>query len=343
MPAEPSSIRLGNAGILRSVYCTPGAEDVAQWIMSVYDIGVIESCVLANRGINDVYEVRTGGAGYYFRLGNRDDRGDTNLAYETALVAHLAVRGVMVAEPIPGRDGRKWYIAKVHNDERPAALFSAAAGRQSRHGCSLDARALGKTLAQVHQAGAGFDGRESKFYLDVRHLIDRPLEVLRAESTVDRSSLAWLEVLASRLGDRVRADQETLTRAHCHGDCHAGNAMIVDHGPIDRTATLFDFDDSAPGWITYDLSVFLWTLVRGSPVPDAWPAFLEGYRSVSPIEQSDLEATLVFVPIRHLWFLGEYVGRIPQWGIQTISDSWLRRQLVFLREWEERYLSRRLV
>jgi Ser/Thr protein kinase RdoA (MazF antagonist) len=45
-----------------------------------------------------------------------------------------------------------------------------------------------------------------------------------------------------------------LTWTHCHGDCHGFNARISDAG----SAAFFDFDDGGPGYLAYDLSVFLW-------------------------------------------------------------------------------------
>ncbi|MBS0342105.1 MAG: aminoglycoside phosphotransferase, partial [Proteobacteria bacterium] len=32
--------------------------------------------------------------------------------------------------------------------------------------------------------------------------------------------------------------------------------------------------------------------------------------------------------------LGEYAGRVPQWGSQSIPTSYLRRQAALLRQWE---------
>ena len=65
-----------------------------------------------------------------------------------------------------------------------------------------------------------------------------------------------------------------------------------------------------------------------------WFAFVDGYRSVRPIAQADLDAVTLFVPIRHIWLMGEYAGRAAEWG--TASMTWLGQQEEFLRAWEAR-------
>jgi Ser/Thr protein kinase RdoA (MazF antagonist) len=120
----------------------------------------------------------------------------------------------------------------------------------------------------------------------------------------------------------------------CHGDCHGFNARF---GP-DGAATLFDFDDGGPGWRSYDLAVFLWSARAFAPARCIlWRPFLDGYRSRHPIAHTDLDAVAVFVPIRHIWLMGEYAIGSIGWGTQWLG-TWFDRQIEFLKEWEAEQL-----
>jgi hypothetical protein len=45
----------------------------------------------------------------------------------------------------------------------------------------------------------------------------------------------------------------------------------------------------------------------------------------------------LFVPIRHIWLMGEYAGRVAEWGTETMA--WIGQQEQFLRAWETEKLS----
>jgi Ser/Thr protein kinase RdoA (MazF antagonist) len=68
-----------------------------------------------------------------------------------------------------------------------------------------------------------------------------------------------------------------------------------------------------------------------------WRVVIERYRAVRPIAAADLEAAHLFVPIRHIWLIGEYAGRIDEWGEALLT--WLNEQAEFPQSWEAERLS----
>ncbi len=157
---------------------------------------------------------------------------------------------------------------------------------------------------------------------------------------VPRDALAGL---ASRLAARVEA-LDGLSWTRCHGDCHGLNARIATAGPQAGEATFFDFDDGGFGYLAYDLAVHLWAQASFRRQRIAmWHAFIDGYRSVRPIAAADLDAVDLFVPIRHVWLMGEMAGRLDEWGSEGMSAAWLDRQVGLLRSWEAERLSGRLL
>jgi len=47
----------------------------------------------------------------------------------------------------------------------------------------------------------------------------------------------------------------------------------------------------------------------------------------------------LFVPIRHIWLMGEYAGRIAEWGSEAVPTEWLAKQVDILQAWEDEKLS----
>ena len=54
---------------------------------------------------------------------------------------------------------------------------------------------------------------------------------------------------------------------------------------------------------------------------------------------TDLDAIHLFVPIRHIWLMGEYAGRIAEWGSEAVPAEWLAKQVDILQAWEDEKLS----
>jgi Ser/Thr protein kinase RdoA (MazF antagonist) len=197
-----------------------------------------------------------------------------------------------------------------------------------------DAHSQGAVLARIHTEAVGFAINQDRFSLDLEHLLHRPLAAL-CVLLEDRSEARhYLTGLANRLHQLVFDRADALSWGTCHGDCHGFNARI---GP-DGTATFFDFDDGGLGWHAYDLAVFLWNACAFAPQRRAlWRYFLDGYRSQNPISRPDLDAVAIFVPIRHIWLMGEYAVGSTGWGRNWLG-AWFDRQVEFLKEWEAEQL-----
>ncbi len=328
-----------NAGPpLHVVYSTVSAAAVADIVAARYSFGEPLECQLLRRGFNDMFSLRApDGERYVARLSRRRQRGGADVAAETAFLAYLDAAGVPVAAAVPAQDGALFTEISAPEGQRPMVVFRHAAGRPARQDAPEDAFAQGVTLARIHDAAEGYGGREGGQYrLDLDHLLHRQLAVVSELDALSAETRDYLAGLASRLSASVAA-LDTLTWTRCHGDCHGSNAHIAGAG----TAVFYDFDDGGFGYLAYDLAVYLWAQVsfwakasferRGFAM---WHAFIQGYRSVRPISRTDFEAVHLFVPIRHVWLMGEYAAHIAEWGAESVPGPWLEQQANFLRRWE---------
>lgn len=328
--------------VLPASYATASSEAVAAFAATHYDLGGLPVCTLLNRGFNDAYALRTDRDEHFvLRLSGRRARGPADVAAETAFLAYLDGAGVPVAAAVPERDGALFTTALLPDGPHAAVLFRYAEGRRPDLDAPEDARAQGVTLARLHQVAAGFPDRDAgRYRLDLDHLLHRQVAAVLALDLDAQQARRDLSAFAARLADTVGRIDPELTRTRCHGDCHGLNARIATNGPHVGQAVFFDFDDGGYGYLAYDLAVHLWAQVSfGRRRHAMWHAFLDGYRSRRQVAPADERAIHLFVPIRHMWLMGEYAGRTAEWGTELLSAAWLERELAFLLAWERERLS----
>lgn len=321
------------------LYTTSSAETIARFVAQNYVLPAPLDCRMLNRGFNDVYLITAAtGDRYVFRLSHHRARGVADVHTETDFIAHLARCGVPVAAAVRARDGALFVRGLAAEGMREGVLFHAIDGRAPDVASLVDARANGVTLARVHDAATSFGAVAPLYRLDLDHLLHRPLaRVQEFCRVIDADDGGILQEIATRTAARIEAING-LTWTHCHGDCHGFNARITDDG----TAVFFDFDDGGPGYLAYDLSVFLWAKVSfGRRFHAAWQAFVEGYRSVRAISAADFEAAHAFVIVRHFWLMGEQASRSREWGSEPVR--WVTTQCEFLEAWESDRLADRLL
>jgi Ser/Thr protein kinase RdoA (MazF antagonist) len=323
---------------------TPTGSAIACTVMAHYALGEVTHCTLMRRGFNHVYELRfADGRRAVARLCAERPRGAPNTAYETALLRHLKAAGAGVAAPLAARGGAASIAMPLPEGPRELALFEYLEGEGPGESVP-DTEATGRGLALLHGLAQGYAGPPSRYQLDLQHLLHAPLALLCAAPTMDDALRDGYAALAGRLAGRISALLPQLARVACHGDCHGGNNFVTDGpgGPgAARVASFFDFDDCGPGLLAYELCVYLWnTLPRkvGGVLDEAgltrWQRYIAGYRSVRPLAQADFDAIAPFLPVRQIWLMGEFAGRIPVWGTQAIPSVYLRKQLEIMEYWE---------
>jgi len=334
--------RSDQGGSLQVVYSTPSAAAVSDFVSMHYDLPNSIECKLLYRGWNDIFEVRTNDdARFIFRISKRRARGDADVASETAFLAYLDEAGIPVAAAIPMRNGSLFTSTFFPEGLRPAVLFRYAEGRPSQaRSSTADARVNGATLARIHDAANGLDASDwGRYRLDRDHLLHRPLSAILAIDDLSDSVRTGLVDLTGRLCSAL-AERDGLSWTRCHGDCHGYNAHIALRGPRAGQAVFFDFDEGGPGYLAYDLAAFLHSCVSFGRKDHAfWHAFIEGYRTICKLPHVDFEAVHLFVPIRHMWLVGEYASHIDEWGRQAVPADWIAAQLDFMLSWEKEKLA----
>ncbi|MBG0510488.1 homoserine kinase [Agrobacterium sp. MOPV5] len=205
----------------------------------------------------------------------------SDLPFFLGLMQHLAAKGLSCPLPLPRKDGE--LLGELSG--RPAALISFLEGMWLRKPEAKHCREVGKALAAMHLAGEGFE-------------IKRPnaLSVEGWKVLWDKSE-ARADEVEKGLKDEIRPEIDYLA-AHwpknlpagvIHADLFQDNVFFLG----DELSGLIDFYFACNDLLAYDVSICLnaWCFEKdGAYNVTKGKALLEGYQSVRPLGEAELEA-----------------------------------------------------
>ena len=204
-----------------------------------------------------------------------------DLPFFLGLMQHLAAKGLSCPLPLPRKDGA--LLGELSG--RPAALISFLEGMWLRKPEAKHCREVGKALAAMHLAGEGFE-------------IKRPnaLSVEGWKVLWDKAE-ARADEVEKGLKDEIRPEIDYLA-AHWPKDLPAGviHADLFQDNVFflgDELSGLIDFYFACNDLLAYDVSICLnaWCFEKdGAYNVTKGKALLEGYQSVRPLGEAELEA-----------------------------------------------------
>jgi len=170
----------------------------------------------------------------------------------------------------------------VHDDLRFAA-FPYLAGRAPELDDNATLTLLGRTLSRMHAVGGRrrFQYRES---LDLDRLGVRARDAVLDSGFVPDALTDQYALVSEQVIERVRQSFEgfgPLPRLRIHGDCHGGNILWRENGPL-----FVDLDDCMTGPRIQDL----WMFLSGDAANQqaSWAAIMEGYELFGEFDFAEL-------------------------------------------------------
>ena len=319
---------------------TPTAGSIAALVQARYGLGEVVESEFLRRSFNQVYRLGfAGGRRVVARLCAERPRGGPNVTFEAAALEHWARVGCQVARCVTTANGEVAIQVPLPEGARTLMLFEYLDGAFTGD-AAADIQAFAHGMAALHEGGESYQGPQSDYVLDLDYLLLRPLEYLLRAPSMNDELRPQFERLGFRLHDEIMALGE-LSHVLCHGDAHGQNHFVSNDAEGQRRAAFFDFDEAGPGYLAYELAVYPWNLYPRAPdakvtekVEMQWKHYISAYRARRRVADTDIAAIARFMAVRQFWLLGEYAGRIPVWGSQTLPTSQLYRQLALLRHWE---------
>lgn len=227
---------------------------------------------------------------------------DAQIREEHRFTAELEHAELPVAAPVASAAGETLFR---HGEFRFAA-FPWLRGREPELDAQGARELLGRSLARLHQVGARRPFR-SRPRIGIERLGREARElVLGSELLPDALHDAYEAASGALLTSIERAHEEAggTAEIRLHGDCHLGNLLWDEHGPV-----FVDLDDCATGPRIQDL----WMLLSGPPSEQRrqWGELLTGYLQFADL---DFREVRLIEPLRGLRMLHHAAWVCHRWS-----------------------------
>lgn len=309
---------------------------LSELLSQQYSLGPWRECNYLLRGLNDTYKVQTNQGLYILRV-YRVEVEEGDIQYELSVINKLSERllngTTQVAIPISKLDNNLYSEIHAPEGNRYAVLFQYAEGEENalhdENSCFL----FGRSAAELHLAMDQIMIEQPKCELNIDFLIKQSVERIISYIGRDHSQVPFLLEFANKLTGilQIRIEQG-LDWGICHGDMHGNNNAQF----REETITHIDFEWSSNGWRSYDLAQVLFSRRRHNQLDRAntlWNAIINGYRSVRPLSENDVNTVEDFLIVRRLWVMNLDVKFIESLsGSLDYGEDWLNG---FINEFKE--------
>ena len=282
-----------------AVYSTLSPQALIERVLSHYEIGCIESCVLWNRGLSDVYLVKSAQHSYILRISHHHWRSLPDIDFELELLNFLHQRSLPVAYPIHTAGQTLFVTIPALEGDRYAALFPYAEGDVPLGDldCS-QAELFGNTLGKLHLNGQDFQYHAPSKLLTLKCLLDNSFKKIAPFLETKPQNLDYLQRKISEIKDKLsNLPQEAPYWGVCWGDPHSGNS----HFTTDNEITIFDFDQCGYGWRAFDIAKFLQVSLSAGINRKVRDAFFAGYLKVQAISEIEINCLQALTQTAHIW------------------------------------------
>jgi Ser/Thr protein kinase RdoA (MazF antagonist) len=225
---------------------------------------------------------------------------DAQIAEEHAFTEELADAEMAVAAPLRV-DGETLFRFR----EFRFAVFPWLRGRAPELDAPEARAMLGRSLARLHRIGAVQPFR-FRLKLSVRRLgfeaREQVIESGMLPASMEESYLRATDALLDRV-ERVFDEVGPTRQIRLHGDCHLGNLLWNDNGPV-----FVDLDDCLTGPAIQDL----WMLLSGPAAEQQrqWRELIEGYEQFGTLDFAELR---LIEPLRSLRMLHHAAWLATRW------------------------------
>jgi Ser/Thr protein kinase RdoA (MazF antagonist) len=250
---------------------------------------------------NRVYQLGSGEEQRVLKFYRPARWSDAQIAEEHQFTAELAAAELPVAAPL-ALGGETLFRYR----EFRFAAFPWMRGRAPELDAPEARQLLGRSVARLHQIGAA-----RAFAVRPRIGVQRlgweaRAQVLASELLPEALRQRYSSVSGALL-EKVSAAfaaADSVREIRIHGDCHLGNLLWDEHGPL-----FVDLDDCAMGARVQDL----WMMLSGPPAEQQrqWQELLEGYQQFADFNFK--EVTLI-EPLRALRMLHHAAWIAQRWA-----------------------------
>jgi homoserine kinase type II len=263
-----------------AVYTQVDEEELEKFL-SGYDLGTVMSFKGIAEGVENTNYLLHTERGYFILTLYEKRVAAADLPFFIGLMEHLAARGINCPQPVKNRRGN----ALGELAGRPAMIVTFLEGVWLRRPHAEHCTALGRAMAELHQAGASFKlHRDNALGLDGWKKL-APMAAPRADEVAPGLAQLILDELAHVEKNWPRA----LPAGVIHADLFPDNVFFLG----EKLSGLIDFYFACNDLLAYDIAICLnsWCFeIDGSFNVTKSRALFAGYNSVRKLERGEVEA-----------------------------------------------------
>ena len=287
---------------------------------------------LFKEGVNDTYIIFTKKQKFFFRIYRHSYRSLENIKSEIEYLSFLKQKGIHVSHALPTKKNLFIISFEAPEGERYGVLFNEAIGKS--YGLDISQKKchyLGTTLASIHQFGIDCQTKYNRPDLLLSNLLDEPIGAIFPYIERD----LYLNIKEIATTKREEINNRDLIKSYIHGDLNTGNVFFTEKS----SPYIFDFDSFGLGYVSYDISGFLWSLyylyqpwnkqvksdVLKQKVKPLFESFLHGYIKVMDLSDDEMKSIVSFLPVRDIWLLKVHVNQISNMGYSLFDKFYFYR------------------
>ena len=263
-----------------AVYTHVDQEDLEKFLTD-YDLGSVMSFKGIAEGVENTNYLLHTERGYFFLTLFEKRVAAADLPFFVGLMEHLAARGINCPQPVKTRKG----VALGELAGRPAMIVTFLDGVWLRRPNAQHCTALGRAMAELHQAGSGFKLHRDNALGIAGWKKLAPAATPRADEVAPGLAQLILEELAHTEKNWPR----DLPAGVIHADLFPDNVFFLGN----RLSGLIDFYFACNDLFAYDIAICLnaWCFeIDGSFNVTKSRALFAGYNDVRKLEAAEVEA-----------------------------------------------------
>ena len=283
-----------------AVYTDVGEEDLGA-SLSGYDLGALMSFKGIAEGVENTNYLLHTAAGHFILTLYEKRVARADLPFFLALMEHLAKQGITCPQPVKSKKGK----ALGELAARPAAIVTFLDGVWVRRPSVSHCAAVGRALAELHRAGAGFE-------LNRANALALAGWKSLAHACIERADKVAPDlgsIIAEELAQLERAWPRDLPRGVIHADLFPDNVFFLG----DKLSGLIDFYFACDDLFAYDVAICInaWCFeADGSYNVTKGRALLTGYAAVRALAPAEVTALPLLARGAALRFL---LTRLVDW------------------------------
>jgi Ser/Thr protein kinase RdoA (MazF antagonist) len=316
-----------NSLVFPVIDSTLSAAHLGAWITDRFHLPDVR-CSLIKTTMNHSYLVRTHEEQYILRVYNQRYRRPAQVQQELSFLSSLKGK-VNVSLPVPDTEGTLLHELQAPEGTRCAVLFSFAEGRKQRYLTPELNYSIGAEVGRLHLWTQNKSIDRTQY--DISRLVEWAYQEAVKYIPAEPEEMQWFKGRAAVLSELF--DRHPLRTGVVHLDIWYDNMTIGDDGRI----TLIDFDNCGNGWLILDIGYYLMQLYHTEPDKSAYEqkktSFIEGYRSVTPVSDQELELVPYAGLAIWLYYLGLQAERFDYFANFFLSENYAKMYIGMVRGW----------